>query len=343
MFNRESSVLTIALPSKGALEKSALSFLEKSGMRVYKPNPRQYAAVIPSQPGVEVIFQRVTDIFRKVEDGSIDLGITGYDIVREYGDESDEVIVVSKLGFGACRLVAAVPDSWLDVSSVNDLVGLSVAYKDSGRKLRIATKYHSLTRDWLYRSGIMNFTLVNADGALEAAPQMGYADMIIDLTETGTTLRENRLKTLDGGTIVESEAVLIANMRSLQNPDKLELMRHMLELIDAHLSARRYISVKANIRGESEEQVGSKLAAVPELAGLVGPSVTPIYPKLPDGESWFEITILIEARQLLPTVEHIRAVGGSAISVVQPMYVFDEESSTYRDLVQQLQQIAQTP
>lgn len=329
--------LRLGLPSKGSLAEGALDFLNRAGLKVHKPNARQYIAKIPSLPGVEVILQRPTDIFHKVQDGTLDLGVTGLDIYHEYTDTSDDTLVVQKLGFGGASLVVAVPESWLDVASVGDLADLAVLYKERGRKLRIATTFHNLTRNWLFAKGITNFSIVNADGALEVAPSMGYADLIADLTATGTTLRENRLKILDGGIILDSEATLIANGRQLsQNPEKLRLTRYILEFMEASLRARKYVSLLANIRGESVEQIGGLLNQEPSLSGLVGPSVVQVHPKSKHADGWFEVHLVIERAKLFETMEHLRTMSGTDITVTYPQYVFSDTSETFNTLKQQL-------
>src|SRR6266567_9600300 len=114
-----------------------------------------------------------------------------------------------------CSLVLAVPESWIDVTSVHDLSEIAATKHASGRELRVATKYPNLTRQFLYDHGVNYFSLNESSGALEAAPTLGYADLIADITSSGVTLRENRLKTVAGGTILESEACLIANRPGL--------------------------------------------------------------------------------------------------------------------------------
>jgi ATP phosphoribosyltransferase len=333
----DAETLRLGLPSKGALAGGAMSLLKNAGLKVHKPNERQYSAQIPSLPGVEVIFQRATDVLHKVHDGTLDMGITGYDITSEYTGASDDVLVIRKLGFGGADLVIAVPESWLDVGSVADLADLAMLYKDKGRKLRVASTFHNLTRNWLFKKGITNFTLVNADGALEVAPRMGYADVIADLTATGTTLRENRLKEIRGGTILESEACLICNSRQLEtHPAKLHLVKQMLELIEANIRAGSYVTLLANIRGTSADDVGERLTQMPELSGLIGPGVVEVYPKTTYAERWYEINIVIKRKNLLPTMEHLRDIGGKDITVNYPQYVFDARSELYDYLIDSL-------
>lgn len=338
--------LRFGLPSKGSLGDDSMDLLRNAGLRVHKPNARQYSASIPSLEGVEVFLQRPTDIFHKVQDGTLDVGIIGFDIMNEYSDltdirqakngaflTSDDVIMALKLGFGAASLVIAVPESWLDVSSVADLADLAINYKDKSKKLRVATTFSTLTRNWLYRKGITNFTLVKAEGALEVAPSMGYADIIADLTATGTTLKENRLKTIKGGTILESEAILICNAHQLrQNVHKRNCLKDILELIDANLHARQYVTVMANIRGESREQVGRLLIEETDLSGLVGPSVVEVFSKPSGTDSWYEVSLVIERSRLLETMEHLRHVRGKDITVSYPQYVFGEASQTHNDV-----------
>ncbi|NWF70479.1 MAG: ATP phosphoribosyltransferase [Chloroflexi bacterium] len=336
MAKAEDVMLRLALPSKGALEKPAMDFLGAAGLRVHKPNERQYSATIPSAPGVEVIFQRVTDIFDKVEEGSVDLGVTGFDVMSENTEDGDDVVLVQPLGFGRCELVLAVPESWVDVASLAELADLATMYKEKGRELRIATKYRNLTRAYLYQHGLNYFSLVEADGALEVAPSMGYADMIADITSSGTTLRENRLKMLDGGTILKSEAVLIGNRRTLlDSRAKLHQTRLILELIEAHLRARKFLSITANMRAESAEGLARLLAHEPKLAGLMGPSIAPVYGKT-RGEQAFAVTIVVEQGLLLPTVDHLRQHQGTDITVFALDYFFAAQSSSFENLVELL-------
>jgi len=227
--------IRLALPGKGALEAATQTFFAECGMKVSRSNPRQYLASIKSMPGLEVVFQRVADIPSLVQSGDALLGITGYDILGEhrgYGDEyaeegehDDNLMVLARdLGFGACRLVVAVPETWIDVSTCADLWHLAGYYKThKNRGLRIATKYPILTGQFLRHHNITHCKIFSPHGALEAAPLTDTADLIVDLTETGTTLRENRLKLLDDGVVLRSQACLIGNARLLcQDPQSFD-------------------------------------------------------------------------------------------------------------------------
>lgn len=322
--------LIIALPSKGQLGESSADFLGRAGLRIYKPNKRQYTATIPSLPKCEIVYQRPTDIFGKVNEGRVDIGITGLDIFAEYAEESDDVMVIDRLGFGKCELLLAVPDSWIDVTSIADLADLSLRQQSMGKQLRIATKYSNLTKSYLYRQGIPNFLLVHADGAMEAAPRMDYADMISDLSETGTTIRENHLRPIDGGVIIKSEAVLIGNKRTLRaSPQKLETLREMIELIEANKRARKFVSLRANIIGQSVEDVQQRILANPALSGTKGPGVVEVASPAGMTDKWFETNLLVPSNLIHKTMQHLRALGGTDIIVTRPDYVFGDTSETY--------------
>ena len=334
------SALRLALPSK-AWEDDTLRFLGQCGLRIDRSNPRQYRARmhgLPTGPA-EVVFQRATDIFEEVNGGTVDLGITGYDIVAEHRAEEDDIVVVhAELGFRRCALVVAVPEGWVDVSSVSDLAEIAVELRSAGRELRVATKYANLTRQFLYDRGITYFALIEVSGAIEAAPALETADIICDLTSSGVTLRENRLKPISGGTVVESQACLIGNRRTLMaDASRLEATRGLLELIEAFLRSRRQVSITANIRGESAEAVARRVTASGVVGGLRGPTVARVFPKdaVEEGE-WFALTVIVAEDVLLPAVESLRRAGASEITATQVRYVFEHRSWTFEALKRQL-------
>src|SRR5262249_33471179 len=149
-------------------------------------------------------------------EGSADLGVTGLDAYHEARREGgDSLVIYDDLGYGRCELVVAVPEAWIDVTSMADLVEIAEDFKTRGRELRVATTFPNQTQRSLLSRGVNYFSLVHASGAVEAQPAMGSADIITDIVETGTSLRENRLKTLRDGTIIKSNACLIANRRAL--------------------------------------------------------------------------------------------------------------------------------
>lgn len=330
--------IMLALPSKGAIAEPTLNFLKDCGLRVEKPNERQYTGIMPALPQMTILFQRVKDVLYKVADGTVQLGITGFDVVREH--PSDNVIVIHNgLGYGHCQLMVAVPEAWIDVEGMADLVDVAQDFRERyQRNLRIATTYSGLTRQFMHAQGIHHFTLVKAEGAIEAAPTIGYADMVVDLTQTGTTLRENHLKPLVDGVIVESQACLVGNRQALQeNPELLSTVQVMLEYMDAALQGKQYQNITVNICGENAETIASKVAANPATRGLQGPTVAPIYsPKGNHAGQWFTVTITVRTRDLLQAVEYLRGIGGTQVTATPLRYVFMENSPTFTRLLEQL-------
>jgi ATP phosphoribosyltransferase len=334
-----SQEFTIALPSKGAIAEPTESFLKEAGLKIYKPNERQYVGSMPAIPSMGVLYQRVVDVVYKVADGTAQLGITGYDIVYEHPDENI-VVIYDKLGYGGCSLVTAVPEAWVDVENMADLAEVALDFRESkGRNIRIATKYQHSSREFLHRHGIHHFTLVKAEGAIEAAPTLGYADMIVDLTQTGTTLRENHLKMISGGTVVESEACLIGNRQALASSSELrEAVRVMSEYIDASLNGRQFFQLTVDIQGETAEEVARKVASNPITRGLLGPTIAPIYSTNGTGNdaNWFTVTLIVSQKKLLNAVEHVRAMGGRHAIATPVRYIFLDQAPTYVKLLETL-------
>ena len=350
--------IRLALPGKGTLEAVTLSFLAECGLKVNRSNPRQYLASMRSMPGIEVVFQRAADIPTLVQDGDAALGITGYDILAEhrgYGDEEqgeeddgDELLVLERdLGFGQCRLVVAVPETWVDVSTPADLWHLAGYYRSrKGQNLRIATKYPRLTTRFLRQHGITHYKLVMPHGALEAAPLTDTADLIVDLTETGTTLRENHLKLLDDGVVLRSQACLIANARILrQHEAALRMVSTMLELIEARMQARNCSLLTARLQGAPSasplpctrpnqriQQVQPGAEFRPSCSGPAG--------EQPASASAYTISGVINARDsaadLLSVVAMLRDAGASDIHITPLTYRFAEESTSVRVLRERL-------
>ncbi len=326
--------LRVALTSKGAYEASTARFLEGAGLDVWRPNPRQYIGRLSAIPEAEVLFQRTEDIVHKVGDGSADLGITGFDIVSELGlDNPDLMVVLPDLAFRRCQLVIAVPETWLDVTTVDDLAELSIQFKREGRPLRVATKFSNLVSAHLYRNGVNYFSLTAAHGALEAAPAMGYADVIADLTETGVTLRDNHLRPIDGGVVLQAQACLIANLRTLSaSPERMVQARTFIEMIEAKLRSRRVRTITANVAGESPEQVAQRILSNVDLAGETGPTVARVYPKFASEKAWYSVSIIVASEHTLAAVDHLRTAGSSGITVSMPDYMFETRSEAFAAL-----------
>lgn len=210
--------VTLALPSKGRLKEKTLAVLEKAGYKVVLPDDdRNYRARVEGEDDLDILFLSASEIARELGYGSVDLGVTGEDLVRETLAHADErVAIEAQLGFGHADVVVAVPEVWRDVTTMADLDDVAADFRQRhGRRLRIATKYWRLTQQFFsQKHGIQVYRIVESLGATEGAPAAGSADMIVDITSTGSTLRANRLKVLEDGIILRSQACLVSARRS---------------------------------------------------------------------------------------------------------------------------------
>ncbi len=323
--------LRVAIPTNAELLDDTVDFLAECGIRISRRSARSLSAPVAGVPDSMALFQRSADIPLKVEERTADLAVVGLDrYLESTPDGTETIILYADLGYGECQLMLAVPEAWIDVESVYDLADLSVAMREEGKELRVATKYPRLTSRFLYRHGMNYFSVVGSAGAMEAAPLMGYADVIADIVETGTTLRENRLKTLADGCVLESRAVLIGNLRSLsEDESKKETLRFVLELIEGRLNANDVYSVTANVQSETEHAVVAAVLQHPEIAGLQGPTVSRVYSKDGPPIAWYAVTVVVQRANLLKAVEDLRDIGASGITVSPAAYVFRDRSPSY--------------
>lgn len=332
-MEKEKRKIRIALPSKGRLAEGSLQLLADVDLPVFNPNPRQYIAWIQLLPDVEVIFQRPSDIVISVRDGSVDFGITGRDIYMEKKDSNGMILELHhKLGFGKCSLNVIVPEDWEEVNELSDLQSYQ---KVLGRPLKVATKFPYLTDKFFRSKTDIPFEVIQAEGALEIAPTIGYADLIVDLISTGTTLRDNRLKILTDGKIMDAEACLIANKEKLTaNPETLQIATQLLEMIGAHLRGRQNVAVFANVRAEDLDDLSRKIMDKPMIRGLQGPTVSKILTL--SKESFFAIHIIVKKEKLHKTIVELRKIGGSGVVVAPVNYIFEEEPQEITNMLKAL-------
>jgi ATP phosphoribosyltransferase len=325
--------IRLSLPSKGRLQDDSMEFLAESGLSVQKLNPRQYQARMPALPDLTVIFQRPGDIVVSVRDGSVDFGITGIDVLEEKrGDDGEIIVLHDALGFGHCALTLAVPESWDEVTNIESL---KVRAATLNHSLRVATKFPVLTERFLTKQNIPH-TLITAEGTLETAPTIGYADIISDLVSSGQTLQDNRLRALKDGVIQASQSALIANRKALEtNPAALEMARRLLEYIEAHMRAKENLLVIANMRGENPEAIANKLFTQTSVGGLQGPTISPIVTR-ESNQGWYSVTVVVRRDYLSQAIGQLRRIGGSGIIVSPVTYIFEEEPPRYTAMLAEL-------
>lgn len=204
-------MLKIGVPSKGRLmEKTFDWFGARSITMRQTGNDREYSGAVEGIDGVELVLLSAGEIPRELSAGRIHLGVTGSDLVRDkLADWPAQVAELAPLGFGHADLIIAVPAAWIDVDTLDDLDAAASAFRAAhGHRLRIATKYHRLVRDFLTANGVADYQLVDSQGATEGTVKNLTAEAIADITSTGETLRANHLKILSDGLIHQSQAVL---------------------------------------------------------------------------------------------------------------------------------------
>jgi ATP phosphoribosyltransferase len=209
------SRLTIAIPSKGRLKEACGEWFAARGVTLeQEAGSRGYRARFAGLPEIEVMLLSAGEIASSLLAGDVHLGITGEDLLREAAPELEgRLHLVLPLGFGFADVVVAVSRYWIDVSTMADLDDVCAAFAATHRKrLRVATKYAELTRGFFAHNGIADYRIVPSAGATEGAPAAGMAEVIVDITTTGATLRDNGLKILDDGVILKSQATLAASL-----------------------------------------------------------------------------------------------------------------------------------
>jgi ATP phosphoribosyltransferase len=209
-----SGPLILALPSKGRLQAATQEFFARVGLAIVPSgSARSYRGCIEGIAGVEVAYLSAPEIAREIGAGAVHAGVTGRDQVEEtVADFDTRAEFVAPLGFGRCDVVVAVPEPWLDVATMEDLDDVAAEFRPRhGRRLTVATKYVNITRRFFAGHGIADYRIVESLGATEGAPASGAADLIVDITSTGATLRANGLKVLADGVILRSEANLVVS------------------------------------------------------------------------------------------------------------------------------------
>ena len=206
------NIINIGIPSKGRLRKDILKIFKKNKLNlVSERGERDLLGSIKNLSNVKILYLHAREIVERLGDGSLDLGFSGYDLLKESEiNIQSKINVAKKYGFGKATLVVAIPDPWIDVQTIADLEEIAFEFKDKKKKrLRVATKYPNLTREFLFSKGVTQFKIVSSLGATEAYPFTGSSEIITDITSSGETLRANNLRVLKDGQILKSEACMM--------------------------------------------------------------------------------------------------------------------------------------
>jgi len=318
-----SASLILAVPAKGRLQENAEAFFARAGLPLIKPRgAREYRGAIDGLDGVEVAYLSAAEITAQLAQGAVHLGVTGEDLVREQIPDADaRVMLIEALGFGHANVVVAVPQAWIDVRTMADLDDVATAFRHThGRKMRVATKYLNLTRDFFSRQGIVDYRIVESAGATEGAPAAGTAELIVDITTTGATLAANALKVVDDGVILRSQANLVAARRAQWEPEQRELARVILDRIAAQARACAFREVRARFAGCDAALVEEARAKFGIETPFGGPTSSGM------------LTLHCPPAQVYALTGFLRARGAEAVSVVQLDYVFAKDNPLYGKL-----------
>lgn len=208
-------MVRLGIPSKGRLMGQTFDWFSQRGINLVRSDSdREYAGHIKGIKNVQLIFLSASEIPRELSSGRLHFGVTGNDVIQEKLVHFNQLAKpISELGFGFADLIIAVPSFWVDVETLDDFDAVSAQFRDKhGYRLRIATKYHRLLREFLMKAGVADYQIVDSQGATEGAVKNGLAEAIADITSTGDTLKANHLKILSDGLILKSQATLFKSV-----------------------------------------------------------------------------------------------------------------------------------
>ncbi len=317
--------LVLAVPSKGRLQENAASFFARAGLDlVQSRGSRDYRGSLAGMENVEIAFLSASDIVAQLAAGNLHLGITGEDLIREtIVDAETKVELLAPLGFGNAHVVVAVPRAWIDVKTMADLEDVAAAFRARrGERMRVATKYVHLTRRFFAERHVSDYRIVESLGATEGAPAAGQAELIVDITTTGATLLANALKILDDGTILRSQANLVASLRADWSAGSRESARIILSRIAAEEEARTTREVSAVLSRWED--------------GLLAEAKAGFFARLRFLASDGHLTLNCPKDKAAPLADWLIAQGAARVCVAAQDYVFSAENPLYEKLIARL-------
>ena len=322
-----SAPLIIAVPAKGRLQENAEAFFGRAGLALIKPRGvRDYRGTVAGHDDIEVAYLSASEITSQLAAGAVHLGITGEDLVREMIPRADDkVVLLDGLGFGYANVVVAVPQAWIDVRSMADLDDVATAFRiKHDTRMRVATKYINLTRGFFAQQGVIDYRIVESAGATEGAPAAGTAELIVDITTTGTTLAANGLKVIEDGTILRSQANLVAARGADWTDGARETARLVLDRIVAHTRARAFREVRTRFKGLDD----TLLATAKDRFGVVAPYGGPTSSGM--------MTLHCPPAHVHALASFLRDHGAETVVVAALDYVFARDNPLYEKLAAKL-------
>jgi ATP phosphoribosyltransferase len=318
-----SGPLIVAVPAKGRLQENAEAFFMRAGLPLIKPRgARDYRGAVTGLDDVEVAYLSASEITTQLAAGAVHLGVTGEDLVREMIPDADKrVVLIEGLGFGFANVVVAVPQAWIDVRTMADVDDVATAFHHHhDRKMRVATKYINLTRDFFSSHGVIDYRIVESSGATEGAPAAGTAEMIVDITTSGATLAANGLKVVEDGTILRSQANLVAARNAAWGKGERDLAREILDRVAAQARARAFREVRARFAAGTDMLVENARRKFAIEAPFGGPSSSGM------------LILHCPPDQVYALTSYLRENGAEAVAVADLDYVFSRDNPLYAKL-----------
>jgi ATP phosphoribosyltransferase len=318
-----SAPLVVAVPSKGRLQEQTEAFFARAGLALSKPGgARDYRGTIAGLDNVEIAYLSASEIAAQLARGTVHLGVTGEDLVREsIVDAEKRVLLIDTLGFGSANVVVAVPQAWIDVRTMADLDDVTTGFRaQHNRRMRVATKYINLTRSFFAQHGVVDYRIVESAGATEGAPAVGTAELIVDITTTGATLAANGLKVLDDGVMLRSQANLVASREADWSAGARESARVILDHIHARARASKYREVRTRFKGCND----ALLTEAHNRFGVVAPFGGPTSSGM--------LTLHCPPAHIYAVGSFLRDHGAETVSVASLDYVLDRDNPLFAKL-----------
>jgi ATP phosphoribosyltransferase len=322
--------LTIGIPSKGRLQENAFAFFARAGLTIVQPRgARDYRGTVKGLEGVEVAFLSASEIAGELARGAVHFGVTGADLIHEsLADPASKVEMLAPLGFGYANVVVAVPEAWIDVHEMADIEEVAADFRHRrSRRLRVATKYVNLTRRFFKKHGIADYRIVESLGATEGAPAAGTAEIVVDITTTGATLAANALKVLDDGTMLKSEANLVASLHADWSVEAQEIARLVLARIHAEEEAREKRELRAYLAQPLEQSF---------IDGLVNAGAE----RLAAGSDM--LVMLVARADVAAIADALVSRGATRVLVATPDYAFCAQNPLFDRLTGALESRSST-
>jgi ATP phosphoribosyltransferase len=322
------SRLVLAIPSKGRLQEQVMGLLDRAGLSIERERgDRDYRGRLAGIPEADVVLLSASEIASEIAAGNVHFGVSGEDLLHEAMDQPETVTdVITRLGFGFADVVIAVPKPWIDVETMGDLEDVAAGWRARHhRSLRVATKYLALTRRFFGRHGISDYRIIESLGATEGAPLAGAADIIVDITTTGATLAANGLKTLRDGTILRSQAALVASLRADWSPAALDAARVLLMRLKGESIAR----TQRELRLHGGAPARLPLEAMAKAAG--GQLLSA------DGSG---SSMLVPAKTAIDVAEQLTIQGAGGVTMAPARFLLQDENDWFDTLTERLANVS---